>query len=75
MRVVLDNPDDTNLCRQEYEERFSNRSVDPFVEQQVDGGGEGRPGDAEEDVHPPGFAEQRWAVDAEGRELPQAQTH
>lgn len=39
----------------------------------MDGGGEGRPGDAEEDVHPPGLAVDRGAVDAEGGLLPQAE--
>ena len=38
-------------------------------------GGEGGPGDAEADVHPPGQPGHRRAVDAEGRLLPQAQGH
>ena len=43
--------------------------------QSVDRGGEGGPGDAEADVHPPGQPCHRRAVDAEGRLLPQAQGH
>ena len=40
----------------------------------VDGRREGGPRDAEEDVHPPGLAVDRRAVDAEGGFLPQTQT-
>jgi hypothetical protein len=43
--------------------------------QSVDGGGEGRPRDAQEDVHPPRQPVDGRAVDAEGRLLPQAQAH
>lgn len=39
----------------------------------MDGGRESGPGDAEEDVHPPGQPVDGGAVDAEGRVVPQAQ--
>ena len=43
--------------------------------QPVDHRGQGRPGDAEAHVHPPGQPDDGGAVDAEGRLLPQAQAH
>ena len=44
-------------------------------QQSMDRGREGRPRDAEEDVHPPGQPGDRGAVDAEGGLLPQAEAH
>ena len=41
----------------------------------MDSSREGRPRDAEADVHPPGQSGQWGAVDAEGCLLPQAQAH
>ena len=43
--------------------------------QSLDGGGQGGSGNAQADVHPPGLAVHRRAMDAEGRELPQTQAH
>ena len=42
-------------------------------QQSMDRGREGRPRDAEEDVHPPGQPHNGGAVDAEGGLLPQAE--
>lgn len=39
----------------------------------MDGGGQGGPGDAETDVHPPGQPVDRRTMDAKSRVLPQAQ--
>ena len=41
----------------------------------LDGGGQGRPGDAKKDVHPPRLTKHRRAMDVEARLLPQAQTN
>ena len=41
----------------------------------MDSGGQGRPGDAQEDVHPSRQPRHGRTVDAEGRLLPQAQAH
>ena len=43
--------------------------------QPVDHRGQGRPGDAEADVYPPGQPRDRRAVGAESHLLPQAQAH
>jgi len=39
------------------------------------GGRQGRPGDAQENVHPPGLAVDRRAVDEQTSLIPQTQTH
>ena len=46
-----------------------------IVLQQVDSGGQGGPGDAQEDVHSPRQPGHRRAVDAEDRLLPQTEAH
>ena len=46
-----------------------------IVLQQVDSGGQGGPGDAQEDVHSPRQPGHRRAVDAEDSLLPQTEAH
>lgn len=41
----------------------------------VDGRGEGRSGDAQADVHPPGLTQLRGTVDVQARLISQAQAH
>jgi len=41
----------------------------------VDGSWQGRPGDAQAHVHPPGLAGHRRAVDVQGDLVPQAQAN
>lgn len=41
----------------------------------MDGGREGRPGDAKEDVHPPRLTDVGGTVDAESRVFPQTEAH